>query len=63
LISILESIEVRIAPNSQTIVSLVIHKLPDSANISKTEFSVVQGDAAESDALRTNLMAAFNEVY
>lgn len=57
-----DSIEVRIAPNSQTIVSLIIHKLPDSANISKTEFSVVQGDVGESDALRANLMAVFNEV-
>ncbi|KAI6177480.1 Protein kinase domain-containing protein [Aphelenchoides bicaudatus] len=59
-----DSIEVRIAPNPQTIVSLIIHRLPDSAsaNISKAEFTVVQGDVSESDALRANLMAVFNEV-
>jgi hypothetical protein len=51
---------VRIAPNAQTIVSLIIHKLPDSPNISKTEFSVVCGDDA--GELRANLMAVFNEV-
>lgn len=57
-----DSIEVRIAPNSETIVSLIIHKMPDSSSVSKTEFSVVKGDADESDALRANLMAVFNEV-
>ncbi|KAI6215631.1 Protein kinase domain-containing protein [Aphelenchoides besseyi] len=58
-----DSMEVRIAPSAQTIVSLILHKLPNSPNISKTEFSIVQGDAAESDVLRTNLMSVFNEVY
>ncbi|KAI1732218.1 protein kinase domain-containing protein [Ditylenchus destructor] len=60
-----ESIRIRVAPDDglHTILELVLQQMPQSPNISRAAFSLVQGDASECDQLRGMLLSVFNEVY
>lgn len=41
---------------------MILHRMDHSPNISKTEFTLISGDSNEYDALRTKLLAIFNEI-
>uniref|UniRef100_A0A915D956 non-specific serine/threonine protein kinase n=1 Tax=Ditylenchus dipsaci TaxID=166011 RepID=A0A915D956_9BILA len=58
-----ESVRIRIAPDELTILELTLFRMPQSPNISKAVFTLVQGNTTGFEQLKSVLLSLFNEVY
>ncbi|KAE9555339.1 hypothetical protein FO519_001421 [Halicephalobus sp. NKZ332] len=53
---------IRFSHNKGILFEMVLHRMDNSPNISKTEFTLISGDVAEYDALRAKLLAILSEI-
>lgn len=58
----LVSAKVRVANGDSMLLEMSLHRMPQSPNISKAEFVLIQGDTGSFEELRTQLLTTFNEI-
>ncbi|KAH7711196.1 Protein KIN-29 [Aphelenchoides avenae] len=55
-------VKARVANGDSTLLEMSLFRMPQSPNISKAEFVLIQGESAGFEELRTQLLTTFNEV-
>jgi hypothetical protein len=53
---------VRFSHKNGVLFEMILHRMNQSPNISRTEFFMLNGEQSEYDTLRTQLLAVFNEI-